>query len=759
LFPHNVFSSVFSSSAMTTVFVNDKEIQVPSTSTVIQACELAGAVVPRFCYHDRLSVAGNCRMCLVEVEKVPKPVASCAYPLMPNMRIHTETPMVKRAREGVLEFILANHPLDCPICDQGGECDLQDQSIMYGSNLSRFREMKRAVEDKEIGPVVKMIMTRCIHCTRCVRFAEEVAGVPTLGVTGRGSNSEIGTYTPQNWDSEMSGNVVDLCPVGALTSKPFMFKARPWELTSVDSVDVMDAVGTNIKINTRGADVMRVLPRLHEGVNEEWVSDRSRLAFDGLNRQRLDTPMKRNAATGLLEPCTWSEALIAIRDAVAPLQPNEIRAVVGDLADAEGILALKDMTNALGSDNTYYASTYQLPADVRAHYTFNSSIAALDDADLVLLVGTNPRMEAPIIASRLRKNDFTRDLPVYAVGPEADFAMRCKFIGDDMSIVSQIANKSHKFAARLAQAKKPVVVFGQGFFQAAPAAATDVMSAFAANFEALGGFSRISVLQTEAARVAAQDIGFVPGPDAVSAPAPKFVYLMNADNEAVQKAIPAGAFVVYQGHNGDIGASGADVILPTTAYTETISTFVNTEGRAQLTVTALGAKGQARDNWKVIRALSEVLDVKLPYDTLPQLKNRLAMVAPTVLAVDAVEPATIIPAGPATAPALSGPIPATLSNHYLSNVIGRASTNMANCSAAFPVSRNSYGKVKPSYVLKTTPVAGAATAAPAAAPAKPVTATAAAAAAAKPATAPAAADAAPAAEKPRTKAAKAAKAE
>ena len=331
---------------MTTVYVNDVEIQVPTTTTVLQACEMAGFTVPRFCYHERLSVAGNCRMCLVEVEKVPKPVASCAYPLMPNMRIHTETPMVKKAREGVLEFILANHPLDCPICDQGGECDLQDQSVLYGSNLSRFREMKRAVEDKEIGPVVKMIMTRCIHCTRCVRFAEEVAGVPTLGVTGRGNQSEIGTYTPQNWDSEMSGNVVDLCPVGALTSKPYMFKARPWELAGVDSVDVMDAVGSNVKVNTRGADVLRVLPRLHEGVNEEWLSDRSRLAFDGLNRQRLDTPMKRNATTGLLERCSWSDALIAIRAALAPLQPNEVRAYAGDLADAEGILALKDLMSA-----------------------------------------------------------------------------------------------------------------------------------------------------------------------------------------------------------------------------------------------------------------------------------------------------------------------------------------------------------------------------------------------------------------------------
>ncbi len=746
--------------ATTTVYVNDVEVQVPVGSTVLQACEIAGSTVPRFCYHDRLSVAGNCRMCLVEVEKVPKPVASCAYPLMPNMRIHTNTPMVKKAREGVLEFILANHPLDCPICDQGGECDLQDQSLLYGSNLSRFREMKRSVEDKEMGPGVKMIMTRCIHCTRCVRFAEEVAGVPTLGVTGRGNNSEIGTYTAQNWDSEMSGNVTDLCPVGALTMKPHMFKARPWELAGVDSIDVMDAVGSNIKVNIRGADVMRILPRLHENVNEEWLSDRSRLAFDGLNRQRLDVPMKRNATTGLLERCTWSEALLAIREALAPLKPNELRAYAGDLADAEGILALKDLFNVLGSDNTYYASEYQLPADFRASYTFNSTISAIDDSDCVVLLGTNPRMEAPIIASRLRKNDFQRELPVYAIGPEADLALRCNFIGNSYEMVSQIANKSHKFADRLAAAKKPLVIVGQGFFKGAssPQAAADTLAALAANFPALNGYKGISILHTDAARVAAQDIGFVPGPDAATAPAPKFAYLLNADNEAVLKDIPTDAFVVYQGHNGDAGAAAADVILPSTAFTEKLSTYINTEGRAQLTLNANGAKGQARDDWKVIRALSEVLGAKLPYDSIDAIRDRMAMVAPSALAIDAVEASTIEPhavAGAVTsAPAQSGSIPPVLDNHYINNVIARASTNMANCSAAFPVSRNSYGKQKAKYVLKTStvnkggvnPAAGAAAAAPAAAPA-------AAGPSAAKAAAAAAGEAAPA--KPRAKAAKA----
>ena len=694
--------SYFVGLATTKVFVNDVEVDVPNGSTVFQACDLAGVNIPRFCYHERLSIAGNCRMCLVEVEKVPKPVASCAYPIMPNMRIKTNTPMVKKAREGVLEFILANHPLDCPICDQGGECDLQDQSMDYGSDRSRFREVKRTVEDKDIGPVVRTVMTRCIHCTRCVRFAEEVAGVPSLGVTGRGNASEIGTYTPQPFDSEMSGNIVDLCPVGALTAKNYAMKARPWELSNFNTIDVMDAVGSNIRLDLRGITPLRILPRLNEEINEEWISDKTRLAVEGLNHQRLDQPLMRDPETGSIKIVSWAEAFAAIRKATENVTSDEIQAIAGDLADTESLVVLKDLFNQLGSSNTSFADGVDLPVDFRQQYLFNTTINNIDEADCVLLVGTNPRMEAPIIATRIRKHDFNRDLPVYAVGPEADLAMRCHWMGNDYSVLQDIIDGKHPMSKKLAESKKPVVIFGQGAFMGENAASMPTfMSAMAAKFPNLktDSWTGMNVLHTSAARVAAQDIGFVKGPYVADKPA-KFVYLLNADHENLEKVIPKDAFVVYQGSHGDIGAEYADVILPSLAYTEKEATYVNTEGRPQRTIKAVPAKVQARNDWTIVRALGEVLGASLPYNTIQELHQRISFIAPHLLNVDTIETPVVQVPKPKAVPKLkSGAFLPYLHNHYMTNPIARASPALAKVSAALHKSRNSY-KVK----LTTTSV-------------------------------------------------------
>lgn len=690
-------------SNLVTVFVNGAEVKVPPGSTVLQACEMAGEDIPRFCFHERLSVAGNCRMCLVEVEKVPKPVASCAYPLTPNMRIKTNTVMVHKAREGVMEFLLANHPLDCPICDQGGECDLQEQSMHYGSDRSRFREIKRTVEDKNLGPIVKTVMTRCIHCTRCVRFASEVAGVPTLGTTGRGNNMEIGTYTPKVFDSEMSGNVIDLCPVGALTSKPYAFKARPWELRSTESVDVMDAVGSNIRIDARGPDVLRVLPRLNEAINEEWISDKTRHAHDGLLVQRLDTPMVKNRATGEFAPATWPEAMEAIAKAVKPLKRNEMKAIAGDMADLESMVALKDMFSCLGSTNFAFSDGINIPADFRSSYLFNSTIQGIDQADFVLLVGTNPRMEAAVINARIRKINFQDNVPVYGVGPKADLALETEWLGNDYSILKSIADKSHPIAAELAAAKRPLIVVGMSAFKGVNATATPaVLSGIQAAYPntATAEWNGVSILHTSAARVAAQDIGFVPGPTAVAEAAnakPKFLYLLGADTDYVKTQADANTFVVYQGHNGDIGAAMADVILPSAAFTEKSATYVNTEGRVQRTLKATDVKGQAKEDWKVVRALSEVLGVALPYDNHEILARRITMIAPHLLSVGTIEKPSmspILPAGVTAQQVLSQvkpqPFEKYYENHFMTNALSRASETMAKTSAQLPVSRNSY---------------------------------------------------------------------
>ena len=574
---------------MVKMTIDGTEIEVEDGITVLQACELAGVEIPRFCYHERLSIAGNCRMCLVEMERAPKPIASCAMPVGDGMVIKTNTETVKKARNGVMEFLLINHPLDCPICDQGGECDLQDQAMAYGFDHSRFKENKRSVTDKNLGPLVETHMTRCIHCTRCIRFSTEVAGVEVLGATGRGENMEVGTYVEKAISSELSANIIDLCPVGALTSKPYAFEARPWELTKTESVDVMDAVGSNIRVDSRGREVMRVLPMLNEDVNEEWISDKTRYACDGLARQRLDKPYVK--VDGKLQPASWHDAFDAIGGRVRGLEGSKIAAIAGDMCDAESMTALKDLMAALGSDNIDCRQDgAKLTSGTRAGYTFNTTIAGIEDADACLIVGANPRLEAPIINARLRKRMVAGGFKVGLVGEAVDLTYRYDHLGAGPQTLQEIADGTHPFCEVLKSAERPMIIVGQGALTRADGAA--VLAAARSIADATGmigeDWNGFNVLHTAAARVAGLDLGLVPGAggkdvagilDGAASGDIEVVYLLAADEIDTSKL--ANAFVIYQGHHGDAGAHVADVILPGSAYTEKEGTYVNTEGRVQ----------------------------------------------------------------------------------------------------------------------------------------------------------------------------------
>ncbi|MGE0736339.1 MAG: NADH-quinone oxidoreductase subunit NuoG [Alphaproteobacteria bacterium] len=669
--------------------INGQQVEVAVGLTIFQACQSLGIEVPHFCFHERLSIAGNCRMCLVEVEKMPKPVASCAQPVMDNMVIHTNSPKTLKARKGVMEFLLINHPLDCPICDQGGECDLQDQAMAYGYDRSRYHENKRAVVDKNMGPLVKTIMTRCIHCTRCVRFATEVAGVEELGATGRGEHMEITTYLEKSLSSELSANVVDLCPVGALTSKPYAFAARPWELKKTESIDVMDAVGSNIRIDARGAEVMRVLPRLNEDVNEEWISDKTRYACDGLKRQRLDRPYVRH--NGKLEEATWDEAFAAIKQAAAGLSGPQMAAIAGDQADAEAMLALRDLMRALGSPNIDCRQDgAKLDASTRAGYIFNTTIAGIDRADALLLIGCNPRVEAPIINARIRKRSLAGGFVAASIGPVAELTYKVENLGAGPDVLQRLVAGTHAFGQTLKNAKQPMIVVGQGALARTDGAA--VLAAARALAESCGavkdGWNGFNVLHTAAGRVAGLDLGFVPGPGGkdvagilagCEAGAIKLVYLLAADEFDTKRL--GKAFVIYQGHHGDAGANRADVILPGAAYTEKNATYVNTEGRAQRAALAVYPPGDAREDWTILRALSPVLGHKLPYDSLQQVRAALANANASFGTVDGVVPAawgSFGTAGALDAAAFVTPI----KNFYMTDPISRCSLTMAKCTDA-----------------------------------------------------------------------------
>jgi len=678
---------------MPKITIDGKTIEVEAGLTVLQACERAGVEIPRFCYHERLSIAGNCRMCLVEQEKAPKPIASCAMPVMDNMVIKTDSEMVRKARRGVMEFLLINHPLDCPICDQGGECDLQDQAMAYGFGRSRYRENKRAVADKYMGPLIKTIMTRCIHCTRCIRFSTEVAGVEEMGALGRGEHMEVTTYLEKALASEVSANVIDLCPVGALTSKPYAFEARPWELRKTESVDVMDAVGSAIRVDTRGREVMRVLPRLNEDVNEEWISDKTRYACDGLARQRLDRPYLRK--DGRLQPASWTEALKAVAGRLKAAQAERIAALAGDLCDAESMFALKGLMAALGSPHIDCRQDGAfLPrgasAGDRAGYLFNTGIAGIERADVCLLVGTNPRWEAAIVNTRLRKRHLMGGFAAAAIGPDLNLTFPVEMLGDGPGTLAQIALGAHPFAEKLKAAKAPMVIVGQGALARVDGAAVYALARKVGALCQREGWNGFNVLHTAAARVGGLDLGLVPAGklkdtgailDAAQAGALDVVYLLGADEIDAKRL--GKAFVIYQGHHGDRGAHRADAILPGAAYTEKNGLYVNTEGRVQAGRLAAAPPGEAREDWKILRALSEAAQSKLPYDTLDGLRRALVKAHPGFARLGAIEPAALAAWSGAAGEPEATPFAYPIADFYMTDPVSRASATMAKCSAEF----------------------------------------------------------------------------
>ena len=664
---------------MAKIIVDGKELDVPPEFTLLQACEEAGAEIPRFCFHERLSIAGNCRMCLVEVKGgPPKPSASCAMSVRdlrpgPNGEppvVLTNSPMVKKAREGVMEFLLINHPLDCPICDQGGECDLQDQAMGYGVDSSRYGESKRAVEDKYIGPLVKTSMNRCIHCTRCVRFTAEVAGTGDMGAIGRGEDMEITTYLETAMTSELQGNVTDLCPVGALLPKPQSFRARPWELQKTQSIDVMDALGSNIRIDTRGREVMRILPRNNDLVNEEWISDKARQIVDGLKTQRLDRPFVRE--NGRLRPASWQESFAAIAAKVKGTQGSRIGAIAGDLPSVEELFALKSLITSLGSANldSRQDGTKLDPRYGRSSYLFYAGIAGIDTATSLLIVGSNPRREAPVLNARIRKRWLRNDFPIAMIGEKVDLTFSYDYWGAGPDTLADAGNR------QFAGGAKPMIIVGQGALAREDGLA--VLAQAAQLAARIGG--TFNVLHTAAARVGGLDIGFVPGEGGLDAAAMAkggVDVLFNLGADEID--IASGPFVVYIGSHGDRGAHRADVILPGAAYTEKSGTFVNTEGRVQMCDRAAFPPGDAREEWAILRALSDVLGKRLSFDSLTALRARLYEAYPHMARIDDVVAgdASNLPAGTMG----HAPFINAVQDFYLTNPIARASAVMAECSA------------------------------------------------------------------------------
>jgi len=669
--------------------IDGQELEVPAGTTILQACEHAGIEVAHFCYHERLAIAGNCRMCLVEVEKSPKPIASCAMPATDGMVVFTKSAKALKAQKGVMEFLLINHPLDCPICDQGGECDLQDQAMAYGFDRGRFEENKRAVPDKDFGPLVETHMNRCIHCTRCIRFLTEVAGVQELGATGRGEDMEITTYIQRALGSELSANIIDLCPVGALTSKPYAFAARPWELTKTESIDVMDAVGSNIRIDSRGGQVLRVLPRVHEAVNEEWISDKTRYAVDGLVHRRLDRPYigrdrKREA--------DWREALELSAERLKKTPGERIAAIGGDLCDAESMFALKELLTDLGATSLdCRQSGAKLDPRCRAGYLFNTTISGIDKADVCLLIGSNPRWEAPLVNARLRKRHLRGGFRAAAIGPALDLTFPVEMLGDSGDALNALAAGEHAWAAILRDAKAPMIVMGEDALVRADGervlgAARRIAESCGLVREDWNGFN---VLHRAAARVGGLDLEFVPGPggrdaDGIIAGCKsgdiEVLYLLGADE--IDTSDLGAAFVIYQGHHGDRGARRADVVLPGAAYTEKDGIYVNTEGRVQQARRAVFPPGEAREDWKIVRALSGAIGHPLPFDTQRELRGRLWEAHPIFSELDVVTPA------PWAAFGESGLISATpfmypIADFYRTDPISRASRTMEHCSELF----------------------------------------------------------------------------
>ena len=672
--------------------VNGVEVEFEPGMTVLQVAELAGEEIPRFCYHERLSIAGNCRMCLVEVKPgPPKPQASCALPAADKQEIFTNTPMVKKAREGVMEFLLINHPLDCPICDQGGECDLQDEALGYGRDDSRYLENKRAVEEKFMGPLIKTTMTRCIQCTRCVRFATEIAGVSEIGMIGRGEDAEITTYLEGAVTSELSGNLADICPVGALTHKPWAFNYRPWELKKTESVDVMDAVGSAIRVDARGPEVMRILPRVNEEINEEWISDKTRYAVDGLMRQRLDRPYVR--MDGKLVEASWSQAFAAVAGKIKATKPERIGVIAGDLSAAEEMKAALDLFTALGVPNIDCRQDGSAlhPKYGRESYLFNSTIAGIEDADAIMLIGANPRIEAPLVNARIRKRWIKDGVLLGVIGEAADLSYTYTYLGAGADSVQRFTEQGPT------QKTHPMFIVGAGALTGEGGAAMLALAAKAAGSMQLvkDGWNGWNVLHTAASRVGGLDMGFVPAEGGKTAVqmvdkgALDVLVLLGADEIDTSAS---DAFVVYIGSHGDKGAHRADVILPGAAYTEKDGLYVNTEGRVQMANRAVFPKGEAREDWAIIRALSEQVGARLPYDTLAALREKLMADHPTFGQIDYAPGHTTAASFDLSKVGEAGqvsdaPFKSPVADFYLTNPIARASVTMAECSALHAAAR------------------------------------------------------------------------
>ncbi len=670
---------------MPKITINGKEIEFEKGMTVLQACELADVEIPRFCYHEKLSIAGNCRMCLVELEKSPKPIASCAMPAAEGMNIKTNTTFVEKARKGVMEFLLANHPLDCPVCDQGGECDLQDQSLYYGVDKSRFVENKRDVKEKYMGPLIKTQMTRCIHCTRCVRFATEVAGVPEIGAIGRGENMEITTYLEKSMESELSANVIDLCPVGALTSKPYAFEARPWELKKTESVDVMDAVGSNIRVDTYNWEVKRILPRLNNEINEEWISDKTRYSCDGLLKQRLDVPyIKKN---NKLQKSTWDEAINLLVDKIQSVQPNEIAGHIGDMINMENALSFKKFFKTLKSENLEFREkNFYINPDEKMNYIFNSSIAGIEDTDLILLVGTNPRHEASILNARIRKTFVQKKIPIFSIGNPGDLTYEYEIIGDSTEDIKKIVNKEHDFSQKLLSAKKPIIIIGESALELKSGGYIfEEFKRFLIKNNLINeNWNGLNILVQNASTVGLLDLKILQDKkeksssffDDLKNRKFKLLYLLGSDNLEFQKN---DEFIVYQGSHGDRGAEIADLILPSATYTEQNGLYENLEGRIQECKKASYPIGEALEDWKIFNQIIKKLgskDYKVNFD---ELRKEVLETAPNFSSINELPKKSVIKTNNIETSFFSEKIFVRELDYYYTNSISRSSKTMSEC--------------------------------------------------------------------------------
>ena len=667
--------------------IDGSEIEVEEGLTVMQACEAAGIEIPHFCFHERLKIAGNCRMCLVEMERAPKLIASCAMPVSEGMVIKTDTPKVKKSREGVMEFLLINHPLDCPICDQGGECDLQDQAFKYGKGKNRYTENKRSVKDKNLGPLVKTEMTRCIHCTRCIRFSTEVAGVPEMGAVNRGEHMEIASYLEKTLTSELSGNIIDLCPVGALTSKPYEFTARSWELEKTESIDVMDAVGSNIRVDSRGMEVMRILPKLNEDINEEWLSDKARFSYDGLKVQRIDTPYIRKK--GKLVESSWDEAISKIVENISYIKGESIAAIAGTMVNAESLFLLKKMLGTLGSKNVDANQFgYRVDATSRSNYLFNTGIAGVEKADICLLVGTNPRQVAPVLNARIGKMVRDGHMHIARIGSEDDQTYPIEELGEDLASLESILAGKGGFARKLKDASKPMIIVGDGVLTRSDShGILSLLHDIAEKYDVVSSeWNGFNILHNHASMVAALDLGFYSSKSgcgtsdilkATKEAKVQTLYLLAADDIDVNE-IGKDCFVIYQGHHGDSSASRADVILPEAAYTEQDGIFVNMEGRPQYARAAISPLGQARESWDIITYLAKRLDVPIQVDSLAAVRDMMAKENIVFANIDEIIPTNFVPFK-SPVKLLKKGVQKVEMNYYMTDPISRASVTMARC--------------------------------------------------------------------------------